>query len=139
MDTTRFDEIASRLARAQNRRGVLRVLGLAVLGGSGLGLLDQHVGEARRRGKKKNGRKGGTTVPGKALRELCTPGVDTCAAGLQCNAPTTRNSCSGTVEGVDTWCCVPPGGRCTECDCCGNFYCGSNDQNSSICVPNPEG
>lgn len=144
MDTTRFDAITSRLAWAQSRRGALRVLGLAVLGGGGLGLLAQHDGEARRKKKKKNrknqkGGGGGTPVPGKALRELCTPGVDTCAAGLQCDAPTTRNSCSSTVEGVDAWCCVPPGGRCTECDCCGNFYCGTNDQNIPICKPNPEG
>ena len=75
----------------------------------------------------------------KGLREVCTPGVDICAAPWQCSAPTTRHTCSGTVFGVSTWCCVPPGGSCTECDCCGNYYCAYDDNNIPTCQPNPEG
>jgi hypothetical protein len=77
--------------------------------------------------------------PNKGLREICTPGVDICSAPWQCDAPTTRHTCSGTVLGVSAWCCVPPGGWCTECDCCGDYYCAYDDNNVPSCQPNPEG
>jgi hypothetical protein len=76
---------------------------------------------------------------GMFLREMCVPGLDVCAAPYQCDAPTTRHTCSGTVAGVSAWCCVPPGGNCTECDCCGNYYCAFDDNNVATCQPNPEG
>ncbi len=79
---------------------------------------------------------GGDTL---GLFEICEPGVDTCEAGLRCDSPTTRHTCSSTVEGVEAWCCVPPGGACTECDCCGNYYCAYDDDNNPTCQPNPEG
>jgi hypothetical protein len=75
----------------------------------------------------------------KGLREICTPGADICRAPYQCDAPTTRHTCSSTVAGVSAWCCVPPGGSCTECDCCGNYYCAYDDNNVASCQPNPEG
>lgn len=76
---------------------------------------------------------------GMFLREICIPGLDVCASPYQCDAPTTRHTCSGTVAGVTAWCCVPPGGFCTECDCCGDFYCEFDDNNVATCQPNPEG
>ena len=110
-------------------------------------VLAHDEGQARKRGKKKGGKgKGGkgtgsgtgTTGSVRTLREICTPGHDTCSQGLQCGAPTTRHTCSSTVEGVEAWCCVPPGGQCSECDCCGNYYCSYDDNNVGHCVPNPE-
>lgn len=84
---------------------------------------------------------GGVPLPGpnKGLRELCSLGVDTCSAPWICSTPTTRHTCSGTVAGVSTWCCVPPGGACTECDCCGDYYCAYDGDNIPACQPNPEG
>jgi len=170
MDSQRFDRIASSFAESHNRRDAVRLLGLAALGASGLGFLSQSDGDARRRrkGRKKgvqhgsgagggtgggsqNGTGGGTgtgsgsgggggTGPVKALRQMCTPGTDTCASGLQCGAPTNRHTCSSSVPEDDSnWCCVPPGGSCTECDCCGNYYCAYDDNNVPTCQPNPEG
>jgi len=78
--------------------------------------------------------------PKKNLGELCNPQSDVCRGDLQCAPPTTRHTCSSTVEGVDAWCCVPPGGRCSECDCCGDYYCDFGDANpNGACIPNPEG
>ena len=162
MDSQNFDRIASSLAHTHTRRDAMRLLGLAALGASGLGLLSQHDGEARRRRRKKgrkhgsgagggtgggsqNGTGGGTGIgsgggPVKALRQICTPGADTCASGLQCGTPTNRHTCGSSVPDNDsTWCCVPPGGSCTECDCCGNYYCAYDDNNVPTCQPNPEG
>jgi hypothetical protein len=158
MESTRFDQITSTFAQTRTRRSALGLLGMAALGASGLELLVADEGEARRRRKKKNKHKnqgsgtgtgsgGGTSGGGgnstngnaKGLHDICIPGQDTCSAGLQCGAPTTRHTCSSTVEGVDAWCCVPPGGRCSECDCCGDYYCAYDDNNVPMCVPNPEG
>ena len=76
---------------------------------------------------------------GMFLREICVPGLDVCASPYQCDVPTTRHTCSSTVAGVSAWCCVPPSGGCTECDCCGNYYCAFDDNNVASCQPNPEG
>ncbi|MCA9879659.1 MAG: hypothetical protein KC442_17825 [Thermomicrobiales bacterium] len=138
MDASRFDHVVSRLAQAENRRRALGVFGASALLASGLhGDDDDAVAGRKKRKKRKNKNKkkkkdqGGTL----RLRELCTRGKDSCVAGLRCDSPTTRNSCSSTVDGVNTWCCVPPGGKCTECDCCGNNYCNGD----GVCVTNPEG
>lgn len=166
MDSQHFDRIASSFAQSHTRRDTVRLLGLAVLGASGLGLLGQTSGEARRRRKKKgikhgsgagggtgggnqDGTGGGTGTGGgsgsgggpvKSLRQICSPSTDTCASGLQCGAPTNRHTCSSSVPDDDSnWCCVPPGGACTECDCCGNYYCSYDDNNVATCQPNPEG
>jgi len=31
-----------------------------------------------------------------------------------------------------------PGGRCTECDCCGDDYRAYDDNSVPVCVPNSE-
>jgi hypothetical protein len=80
---------------------------------------------------------GGNALP---LRTTCTPGTDTCAAGLQCDRPTDRHTCSSTVAGISDWCCIPPGGACSdECGCCGDFYCHFDNNNQGRCICNPEG
>jgi hypothetical protein len=67
--------------------------------------------------------------------------VDTCAAGLQCSAPTEDHRCSSTVEDVTNWCCVPPDSTvsCTPggCDCCGPYECSADDidPQKGKCVP----
>jgi hypothetical protein len=145
MDDSRFDVLVSRLAEPGSRRRVLGVLGISTLAAVGLedAALDAEA-KRRRRRKRRKGKKnkkgknqnprgsGGTPLK---LREICTPGQSTCEGNLQCSSPTTRHSCSSTVEGVANWCCVPPGGMCTECDCCGDYYCGGD----GTCIPNPEG
>jgi hypothetical protein len=68
----------------------------------------------------------------------CIPGTDTCAMGLQCAAPTTKHTCSSTVQGHSAWCCIPAGSQgCTECECCGTSECSflGNDL-IGTCVPN---
>jgi hypothetical protein len=145
METHHFDHCVSRFAAADTRRGALRFLAAATLGLGSLAAVRQEDTEARRKRRHKKhkggggGNGGGSTGPTKGLREICTPGVDTCSSGLNCETPTTRHTCSSTVEGVSTWCCVPPGGSCSECDCCGDYYCAFDDNNQPHCVPNPEG
>ncbi len=166
METTRFDAITSTFAGTSTRRGALRVLAAAAFGAGGLAILGQDEGQARKKGGKKKGGKGkggkgggtngggagtggtgtgagtggaGTSVATRGLREICTPGQDTCSAGLQCGAPTTRHSCSSSVQGINALCCIPAGGQCSgECDCCGDNYCSYDDNNVGHCVPNPE-
>jgi hypothetical protein len=141
MDGSRFDSLVGRLMEAGSRRRALGVLGVSALLAGGLQVATPET-EARRRHKHRKGKKGkkgnkggGGGGPELQLRDICTPGQSTCASGLQCDSPTTRHTCSSTVEGVDAWCCVPPGGNCTECDCCGNNYCSGD----GVCVTNPEG
>ncbi len=136
MEMDRFDQITSCFAAMRSRRGALVLLVAALSGGELLTV--EHDAEARRKKKKKKkkNRGGGTR---KGLRQSCTPGQNTCSAGLRCDTPTTRHTCSSTVQGVSTWCCVPPGGSCTECDCCGDYYCAFDDNNNPTCQPNPEG
>jgi len=141
MDTERFDSLTSTFAATSTRRRALRFLAAAAFGTGSLALYRHEDVSAKRKGTKKPGHHGGATQPAqpiKGLREICTPGLDVCGTGLQCGAPTTRHTCSSTVDGVDDWCCVPPGGRCSECDCCGNYYCAYDDDNNPTCVPNPE-
>jgi hypothetical protein len=127
MDSSRFDRLSKVLACGGTRRSALGTLAATALGISAP-LLAGHEADAKR--KKKHHKK-----KGKPLGAICTPGKDKCKKGLKCDSPTTRHTCDSTVDDIDTWCCVPPGGKCTECDCCGDFYCG----NDSTCVPNPEG
>lgn len=144
MDQHRFDRFTAAIATS-SRRQALRLLGVAALGATALPLIGSETAEARRKHKHHKHHGGGGTGGGGGgggglgLQEICDPATDTCAKGLTCDSPTTRHTCSSTVEGVDTWCCVPPGGSCTECDCCGNFYCEFDDNNQPHCVPNPEG
>ncbi len=135
MDFARFDRLTSAFAEVSTRRGAVRVLA-GGLGLGGLAILHPDQTGARRKGRRKKKNRGGGARKG--LRQTCTPGQHTCSAGLTCDTPTTRHTCSSTVQGVSTWCCVPPGGSCTECDCCGNNYCEYDDNNEPHCVPNPE-
>jgi len=127
MDSERFDRLSQVLASGATRRSTLGVLAaLGVAGGSG------PITEARRKKKRRKKKSLG-------LKARCTPGKSKCKSGLTCDVPTTRHTCSDTVMGVDEWCCVPPGGSCSECDCCGDYYCEFDDNNEPHCVPNPEG
>lgn len=140
MDRHHFDRLTVNIARSETRREALRRLGITALGLGGIALLADPVAARRRRRRKKKRRGGGGGGGGLDLMEICEPGKDTCRAGLRCDTPTTRHTCSSTVEGVDAWCCVPPGGPCTECECCGDFYCDFGDANpDGACRPNPEG
>jgi hypothetical protein len=137
MDGSRFDSLVSHLAEPGSRRRALGVLGLSALLAGGLhagpdALAGRHGKHKQRKGKKGKKGGGGTTLN---LRDLCTPGQSTCVQGLKCDSPTTRHTCDSTVDDIAAWCCVPPGGRCTECDCCGDNYCGGE----GTCIPNPEG
>ena len=141
MENTRFDRLTSSLANTEGRRGVLRVIAAVTIGAGSLSVLHQDDASARRRRHKKHkGHGGGSSGPTKSLRQICTPGVDTCSDGLRCDTPTTRHTCSSTVEGVNTWCCVPPNAVCSgECDCCSNHYCSFENGSTGFCIPNPEG
>ena len=130
MDGSRFDRLVGTLTEPGSRRRALGVLGLSALLAGGLQAATP-AADARRRRKRRKAKKRGKLQ----LRDICTPGKSTCASGLKCDSPTTRHTCSSTVEGVDAWCCVPPGGKCTECDCCGDNYCNGD----GVCETNPEG
>ena len=139
MDAQRFDAIAKALTSETSRR---RTLG-GLLGGT-LGLLGWLAREDVAVGKKKKKQQSPespaeTPLAVKGPRETCTPGQDQCSAGLQCSTPTTRHSCASSIPRSGAWCCVPPGGRCTECDCCGDYYCSYDNNTVPSCVPNPEG
>ena len=129
MEADRFDVLARSLTRARSRRGAMAT----VLGGT-LGLLGLSQTEAKRRHKHKHKHK----PKPKQLRQLCSPGKDRCSGDLECGTPTTRHTCSSSIP-QGNWCCVQPGGSCTECDCCGDYYCEFDDNNQPHCVPNPEG
>jgi hypothetical protein len=111
MDTRHFDQIASTFARSHNRRGVMALLGAAVLGG-GAGLLLQEEGEARR---KKKG-KGRCLKSGKS----CNSDKECCGKqGLICDVPQNASN-------SDTECCGGQGAKCGGVDDEGNFlepYC----------------
>lgn len=153
MDPTRFDAFARVLGDdaedAPSRRSLLAVLS----GGLVAAVLTPAFAAAARRknkrgnngkgrkckGKNKNKKKCAGGDGGLDLRELCEPGSDTCQSGLTCDAPTAFHQCSSTVDGIDAWCCVPPGGACSrandECDCCGDYYCEYDENNETYCVP----
>ena len=114
MDATRFDSLARALSGSsagnRSRRSVLSLVG----GGLVAALAPAMVSEAQNRKKHKGHKhKGGGGGGELGLREICDPAAstptETCQAGLECDSPTTRHQCSSTVEGIDTWCCVPPG------------------------------
>src|SRR5262245_10450465 len=142
MESNRFDRLTSGLTTT-DRRSVLRFVAAAVFGVGSLALVRQDEAAAKRKHRHKKHRSrggGGSSGPTKGLRQVCTPGVDTCSSGLECSSPTTRHTCSSTVEGVRDWCCVPPNHFCSgECDCCGSFYCSFENGSSGFCIPNPEG
>src|SRR5262245_5387145 len=114
MEIEHFDRLTSNVA--SSRRGVLQFIAAVALGAGGLAVLRQDDAAAKhkhRHKKHKSRGGGGPTGPTKGLRQICTPGVDTCSNGLECSSPTTRHTCSSQVEGVQDWCCVPPHAICT--------------------------
>jgi hypothetical protein len=132
MDPTQFDALARALTRLQSHVTTPRRAALKLLGGGAFGLalvqqVETDIAAIRKKRKKRL-----------KLKALCTPGKDRCQKGLKCDSPTNRPTCSGSVPDDSNWCCVPPGGSCTECDCCGNYSCVLDDTNESHCVPNPE-
>jgi hypothetical protein len=145
MDGSLFDILVSRLTEPGSRRRALGVLGISAMlaGGLPASSIDTEAGRGRHKKRKKShkgnkgnkGNNGGDGATPLALRDICTPGKSTCETRLKCDSPTTRHSCSSTVDGVDAWCCVQPGDPCTECDCCGDYYCSGDGS----CIPNPEG
>jgi hypothetical protein len=146
MDSTHFDALARALSgvngEGRSRRALLTIAGSGLIAGLAPALAAEAKKRKKHKRHKKHKRGGGGGDLG--LRELCDPAATTpagkCQSGLECDTPTTRHTCSSTVEGVDTWCCVPPGGKCTECDCCGDYYCDFGDANpDGACIPNPEG
>ena len=136
MDENRFDQVVTSLGEKGSRRGVLGVLA-ATLGVGGLALLGQDDAAARKKGGKKRRRNKDKQsppppaspppppaspppppVPNRSLMQDCTPGVDICTAGLECNKPTNWQKCH--TEGHTNWYCVPVGGACNSnnCECC---------------------
>jgi hypothetical protein len=132
MQADRLDALARAMTTARSRRGTLGIVLSASLGVLGVSAAAAGKKPHRKPKKKKS-------VKPKQLRQPCTRGKDRCAGNLTCDTPTTRHTCSSTVQGASTWCCVPPGGSCTECDCCGDNYCEFDNNNQPHCVPNPEG
>lgn len=147
MDSSRFDTLVSRLAEPGSRRRALGLLGLSALVAGGLQAVPET--EARRRKRRKNKNKNQTPppvvppvrTPNKQKRQVCTPSADLCAAGSTCGTPTEDHRCSSTI---DEWigdaanlCCVPPGGACTSCECCGDFYCKFEQGDTGTCQPQP--
>jgi hypothetical protein len=143
METTNFDRLTTSFATTSSRRSAVRFLAAAILGAGGLAVLHEEETGARRKTKKHHhGHGGHGEIPHapRALRQTCDPSRDSCSSGLQCSTPTTRHTCSSTVAGIESWCCVPPQAVCAgECDCCGNFYCSFENGATGYCIPNPEG
>jgi hypothetical protein len=133
MQADRLDALARAMTTARSRRGTLGIVLSASLGV--LGVSAAAAGKKPHRKPKK--RKPKKAAP-KQLGQACTPGRDTCSGGLKCDTPTTRHTCSSSIP-RGPWCCVPPGGACSECSCCGDFYCEFDNNNQPHCVPNPEG
>lgn len=115
------------------------------MGSLGLALVDDAGARQRRKKGKKTGTGSGDDGNGQGgsrnqLGEICSPSTDSCAGDLRCGPPTTRHTCSSSIpDDGSSWCCVPPVGRCNECDCRGNYSCSYDDDNVPTCVPNPEG
>ncbi|MCC6315598.1 MAG: hypothetical protein IT337_16490 [Thermomicrobiales bacterium] len=137
MDNLRFDRLIQSLAETSTpRRVALKALAGGVFG-TALVRLGSAEADARKK-KHKHHHHHRKPTSKKQLGDACNPSKDTCAGHLVCDTPTTRHTCSDSIPSGD-WCCVPPGGSCTECDCCGNYYCEFDNNNEPHCVPNPEG
>jgi hypothetical protein len=135
MDAGQFDRIVQSLTTATGRRTALRVVAGGVFGGL-IARTDAQKVRAKRKRKKHHRRH--KTI--KHLGDTCNPRRNKCSDGLQCDEPTTRHSCSSTVQGIDKWCCIPPGEVCsTECNCCGDNFCDFDNGSSGHCRTNPEG
>jgi hypothetical protein len=101
METQRFDQLATRLTQAQTRRSAVHLLGLALLGGSGLALVAQsgdakHAShkhgqqQGRQHVRRKHGGGGGAPAapptsscnPACAFNQVCQDGACVAAASI---------------------------------------------------------
>lgn len=151
MDTQRFDHIATTLASAYNRRGVLQIIGATAFSIGGISLLGLDEGEARRK-KRKNKKKGKNN-------NRCFKAGDSCSFDDQCCPKTTRRICDVPhgASNSDKACCGGQGAVCGGVDdngdaigpfCCvgsagvRSFVCSQNDPNNPFvkgtCLPAPE-
>lgn len=86
MDITRFDDIVAGISASSTRRTVMRFLGLAVLGGGGLTLLNTEDGEAKRRKKKGKGKgKGNGNGGDSSCKGKCGGKCGRCPVGKPCS------------------------------------------------------
>ena len=141
MDTTMFDRLALTVAEKPDRRGLLRLFGVAALGVTGLSLLGTGEGDAKRRKKRKKrkkktsckGRCGGkcprcTAGSACADRDACTTALcvnDVCtepADAGECDLDTDGNTCfrrenkeNGEHYCSRQTCRLIPGGSCDQC------------------------
>jgi hypothetical protein len=153
MDTTRFDQLSTSLARTRGRRDMVRLLGVAVLGGAGLHLLHADESEARKRHKKKGDGKGnggtGDVLPSGALCDndnQCATSQNHRICEVPQNASNSDKRCCGASGAVcggvnedgdaqPPFCCIGEAGR-------RSFVCSENDPERpnvrGTCLPAPE-
>jgi hypothetical protein len=145
MHSQRFDAITSTVGQTPTRRGLVRLLGLAALSASGLGLLVADDSRARRR--KKRGGKGNT----RCLKsgDLCETDGQCCGDNQICEVPTNASNsdtrccgaqgatCGGVNEDGDAqppFCCIGEAGR-------RSFICSEHDLDNpgvrGTCLPAP--
>lgn len=160
MDTNRFDQIAAGLSAAQNRRGILQIIGAGALAVGGLGALALEESDARRKrrkSKKNKHKRNGANQPQDAVR--CLNAGDRCSFDDQCCASTTKRICDValTASNSDKTCCGGEGAACGGVNadgdaigpiCCvgsagvRSFVCSQNDPNTPFvagtCIPAPE-
>lgn len=144
MDRQHFDTLAASFAQTQSRRHTFRLLGAALVGTSGLGLLVHEDSRARRR------KKGGKTAT-RCLKsgDLCDTDKQCCGNNQICEVPTNASNsdtrccgaegavCGGVNDDGDAqppFCCIGEAGR-------RSFVCSENDANNpgvkGTCIPNP--
>jgi hypothetical protein len=71
VNSENLDHLADTLQESQPRRGVLRMLGVAALGASGVSILAHEGGDARKQSGKKSGKK--RCKPGKSIASVQVP------------------------------------------------------------------
>jgi hypothetical protein len=139
MDAEQFDSVAKVLGQSNSRRGVVRTLTGAALGGI---LVAVGVGEAG--AKKKHGAGGRVTAEGRKCKDgqplcgkgknACCTGGKTCLGGLCVTTPCVPNctdKCGGASDGCSGTCdaacqtCIAHRVSCdpTGTACCANLSC----------------
>jgi hypothetical protein len=143
METERFDRLATSLAQSRDRRGMLRLLGVALLGAGGAALIGEQATAAKTKARKKgrhghhghggnggdnshnqggdggSGDGGGGSDPGQGT---CVGGVDACLGNgtpiCTCNNGRDTGLCRAQMEG-GTVCAVditnPARTTCDQC------------------------
>jgi hypothetical protein len=114
MDSSSFDQLTAGIARAQDRRGVLRLLGATTFGAASLLAVGTFEGEAKKRGGGKKKRKKGNK-PGNTDSPNSSP---TCTDGAK-NGSETDVDCGGSCGRCNV------GKTCTSRDDCTTAYCNS--------------